>query len=113
MRIIGAQHHRTVGTQLIDAIERRLTRIPARGQAGEELPGDGERIISPALLARHMEDLRIAGRDGIQDLPDQEGLADARRALNDNAYPGRRPPLDHCEYQVVYGPRHRGTIGRR
>ena len=96
MRIIGAQHHRTVGTQLIDAIERRLTWIPASGQAGQELSGDGERIISPAMLARYVEDLRIAGRDGIQDLPGQEGLADTRRALNGNAYPGRRPPLDHC-----------------
>ena len=113
MSIIGAQHHRTVGTQLIDAIERRLTRISDNRQVGEELPGDGERIISPALLACHVEDLRIAGRDGIQDLADQEGLADAWRAFNDNAYPGRRPLLDHCEYQVVYGPRHRGTIGRR
>jgi hypothetical protein len=113
MRIIGAQHHRTVGTQLIDAIERRLTRIPASRQVSEELPGDGERIISPALLARHAEDLGLAGRDGIQDLPGQEGLADAWRAFNDNTYPGRRPPLDHCEYQVVYGPRHRSTIGWR
>jgi hypothetical protein len=143
VRIVDAQHHRTFGTQLVDVIERRLTRIPAGGRAGQEwasqelanqelasqelasqelasqelggqeLGGDGERIISPALLARHVKHLRSAGRDGGQNVPDQKGLADACRALDDDAYPGRRLPLDHSEYQVVYGPRHCGTIGRR
>ena len=63
--------------------------------------------------ARHAEDLRRTGRERIKDLAGEERLADARRALDDAAYPGRRAPLDHAEYQVARCPLHRDTIRRR
>ena len=55
----------------------------------------------------------MAGRDGIQDLPGQEGLPDTRRALQDDAHPGRRVPPGHPEDQLVRGPLHGGAIGRK
>jgi hypothetical protein len=113
MRVVGAQHHRTVGAQLVDVIERRLSRISRPGRVTQELAGDGEGIVAPALLAGHPEDLGLAGRDGSQDVPGQEGLADARRALDDDAYPRRCALPDHPADKLLRGPLHGGAVRRR
>ena len=113
MRIVGAQHHRAVGAQLVDVVKGRVGRVGVRGQVTQELIGDRERVVAPARLARHPHDLRRAGRDSSQDLPDQEGLPDARRALYHHAYPGRRPPFDDAEHQVPGGPLDGSAIGRQ
>jgi hypothetical protein len=113
VRIVGAQHHRTVRAQLVDVVERRVGRIRVTGQVTQELAGRGERIVAPALLARHPEDLRLAGRDGRQDFPGQEGLADARCALDDHADPCRRWPPGHLEDQLPRGALHGGPVRRR
>ena len=113
MGIVGAHHHRTLGAQFVDPGERRLTRILAIAPGAEELPGAGERIIAPVVIARQVEDLRGTGPGGSQDLPDQDGLADARRALEDHARPRGRTPLGDVEDQIGYGPRHAGAIARQ
>jgi hypothetical protein len=60
-----------------------------------------------------MQDGRRAGRDGLGDGPDQERLADARRALDHDAGPGRRPPPHHGQHQILDGALHRDAIRRR
>ena len=72
VRVVDAQHHRTVGAQLVHAVERRITRLHARGRAIEELPGDSKRVVSPPSARPPLEDLRLARRDRSQDLPRQE-----------------------------------------
>ncbi len=70
VRIVGAQHHRAVGAQLVDVVKGRVSRIGIRVQVTQELTGDSERVVAPARLARHTQDLRRTGRDASQDLPD-------------------------------------------
>ncbi len=112
VRVVGAQHDRAVAAQLVDQVEGRGRGIAAvRGGASgrhggrsgaawlavQQRPEAGERVGAPARLTRHAEDLGRPGRNGLGDLPGQEGLADARRALDDDADPRGRPPLDHGE----------------
>ena len=112
VRVVGPQHHRTVGAELVDAIERRVTRIRVAGNVPQERPGDGEGVVAPALQAGHAADAGRAGLDRLQDRAGQEGLADARRALQDDARAGGHALLDHAEDEVADRPLDGGPVGR-
>jgi acetyl-CoA C-acetyltransferase len=113
------------GTRVVDRDEglretsmAALARLRPVVEDGLHTAGTSSQISDGAAAvllaeARHAEDLRRTGRERIKDLAGQERLADARRALDDDAYPGRRAPLDHAEYQVARCPLHRDTIRRR
>lgn len=92
-------------------VERRVGRIPGRGCAAEQLLGHGERVGAAAPLACREDDLRGFGRNGTENLPGQERLADARCALNDDARPAGRVLLDYPEHQVTCGPGDGSTVG--
>ena len=64
-------------------------------------PGRGERLVPASLLGRQVDGPGRARRQRVQDLPGQEGLADARRALDDQAGSGRCAALDGIVDQLV------------
>ena len=72
----------------------------------------GDWAVAGAMLARHGEDLRLAGPDARRDRPGREGVPGSRR-LDDGALPRGCPPPDHPEDKNVWSMFHHGTIGQK
>jgi hypothetical protein len=111
VRVVHPEHDRTAGAEFVDAIERRVTRIRLARTVPQERPGDAERVVAPARQAGHAADAGRAGLDRVHDRAGQEGLADARRPLQDDARAGGHALLDHAEDEVADRPLDGGPVG--
>jgi hypothetical protein len=71
----------------------------------------GDWAVAGALLARHGEDLRLAGPDAGQDLQARKVFPIAGASMT--TLPEGRPPPDHLEDKDVWSMFHHGTIGQK